>query len=152
MTCLLHEKPFNGVNGSGKHVNFSLGNANQGNLLNPGATPHENMQFLVFCSAVIRAVHLHGDLLRAVVAASVNCQAGSPYRRPSSRATAAASATGSRNWPPRARRSATAACVGSGACPQNALVSAMLKSAYSCPSTSVNRDPRPSDTKRSGWS
>ena len=53
MTCLLHEKPFNGVNGSGKHVNFSLGNSNQGNLLNPGDTPHENAQFLTFCAAII---------------------------------------------------------------------------------------------------
>ena len=57
MTCLLHEKPFAGVNGSGKHVNFSIGNATQGNLLDPGDTPHENAQFLVFCAAVIRAVH-----------------------------------------------------------------------------------------------
>lgn len=72
MECLLHEKPFAGVNGSGKHVNFSIGNANQGNLLNPGDTPHENAQFLVFCAAVIRAVHLHGGLLRAVVASASN--------------------------------------------------------------------------------
>ena len=72
MTCLLHEKPFAGVNGSGKHVNFSLGNANQGNLLNPGDTPHENAQFLVFCAAVIRSVHLYGGLLRAVVASASN--------------------------------------------------------------------------------
>ena len=49
MVCLLHEKPFAGVNGSGKHVNFSLGNATQGNLLDPGDTPHANAQFLVFC-------------------------------------------------------------------------------------------------------
>src|SRR3954466_4918850 len=59
MECLFHEKPFNGVNGSGKHVNFSLGNAELGSLLVPGDTPHENAQFLVFCAAVIRAVHLH---------------------------------------------------------------------------------------------
>ena len=72
MTCLLHEKPFAGVNGSGKHVNFSIGNVNQGNLLNPGDTPHENAQFLVFCAAVIRAVHLYGGLLRAVVAYASN--------------------------------------------------------------------------------
>ena len=57
MTCLLHEKPFAGVNGSGKHVNWSLGSSSQGNLLDPGHTPHANMQFLVFCAAVIRAVH-----------------------------------------------------------------------------------------------
>lgn len=72
MACLLHEKPFAGVNGSGKHCNWSLGNATQGNLLEPGKTPHENMQFLVFCSAVIRAVHKHSKLLRAVVAHAGN--------------------------------------------------------------------------------
>ena len=72
MTCLLHEKPFAGVNGSGKHVNFSIGNATQGNLLDPGDTPHENAQFLVFCAAVIRAVHKYGGLLRAVVASAAN--------------------------------------------------------------------------------
>ncbi|MDQ2677455.1 MAG: glutamine synthetase III, partial [Actinomycetota bacterium] len=72
MECLLHEKPFAGVNGSGKHVNFSIGNATQGNLLNPGATPHENAQFLVFCAAVIRGVHKYGGVLRAVVASSRN--------------------------------------------------------------------------------
>jgi glutamine synthetase len=60
------------VNGSGKHVNFSLGNATQGNLLDPGETPHENAQFLVFCAAVIRAVHKYGALLRAVVATAAN--------------------------------------------------------------------------------
>ena len=72
MECLLHEKPFAGVNGSGKHVNFSLGNATQGNLLDPGDTPHENAQFLVFCAAVIRAVHRHGGVLRSVVASASN--------------------------------------------------------------------------------
>ncbi len=72
MTCLLHEKPFAGVNGSGKHVNFSLGNATQGNLLDPGDNPHANAQFLVFCAAVIRAVHRWGGLLRAVVATASN--------------------------------------------------------------------------------
>ena len=71
MACLLHEKPFAGINGSGKHVNWSIG-CRLGNLLEPGETPHANMQFLVFCAAVIRAVHLHGDLLRSVVAASGN--------------------------------------------------------------------------------
>jgi glutamine synthetase len=55
--CLLHEKPFAGINGSGKHVNWSVGNATQGNLLDPGDTPHANMQFLLFCGAVIRGVH-----------------------------------------------------------------------------------------------
>jgi len=72
MECLLHEKPFAGVNGSGKHLNWSLGNSAQGNLLDPGHTPHENMQFLVFCAAVIRAVHRHGGLLRAMVASASN--------------------------------------------------------------------------------
>jgi glutamine synthetase len=72
LECLLHEKPFAGVNGSGKHLNWSLGNATQGNLLEPGHTPHENMQFLVFCAAVVRAVHKHAGLLRAVVASASN--------------------------------------------------------------------------------
>lgn len=72
LECLLHEKPFAGVNGSGKHLNWSLGNATQGNLLEPGSTPHQNMQFLVFCAAVIRAVHRHGALLRAMVASASN--------------------------------------------------------------------------------
>ena len=72
MECLLHEKPFAGINGSGKHVNFSIGNSTQGNLLNPGDTPHENAQFLVFCAAVIRSVHKYAGLLRAVVASSRN--------------------------------------------------------------------------------
>jgi glutamine synthetase len=72
MACLFHEKPFAGVNGSGKHVNFSLGNSTQGNLLLPGDTPHANAQFLVFCAAVIRAVHKYGGLLRASVASATN--------------------------------------------------------------------------------
>jgi len=72
MAALLHEKPFAGVNGSGKHVNWSLGNATQGNLLDPGDTPHENAQFLVFAGAVIRAVHKYSTLLRAVVASAAN--------------------------------------------------------------------------------
>ncbi|MGO4258189.1 glutamine synthetase III family protein [Marmoricola sp. RAF53] len=72
MECLFHEKPFSGVNGSGKHVNFSFGNTAQGNLLLPGDTPHDNAQFLVFCAAVIRAVHLHGGLLRSSVASASN--------------------------------------------------------------------------------
>ncbi|MBW4617782.1 MAG: glutamine synthetase III [Cyanosarcina radialis HA8281-LM2] len=70
--CLLHEKPFAGINGSGKHVNWSVGNPTQGNLLDPGSTPHENMQFLLFCGAVIRGVHKYGPLLRAVVATASN--------------------------------------------------------------------------------
>lgn len=70
--CTLHEKPFAGVNGSGKHVNFSLGNATQGNLLNPGANPHDNAQFLTFATAVIRAVYRHGGLMRAAIASASN--------------------------------------------------------------------------------
>jgi glutamine synthetase len=72
MVCLLHEKPFAGVNGSGKHVNYSFGNATQGNLLDPGSTPHENAQFLVFCGAVIRAVHKYSGVIRASIAAASN--------------------------------------------------------------------------------
>ena len=72
MECLFHEKPFAGINGSGKHVNFSLGNSTQGNLLLPGDTPHENAQLLVFCAAVIRSVHKFGSLLRASVASATN--------------------------------------------------------------------------------
>ena len=70
--CLLHEKPFAGINGSGKHVNWSVGNPTQGNLLDPGDTPHKNLQFLLFCGAVIRGVHTYGSLLRAVVATASN--------------------------------------------------------------------------------
>jgi glutamine synthetase len=72
MVCLLHEKPFAGVNGSGKHVNFSFGNATQGNMLDPGDTPHDNVQFLVSCAAVIRAVDKWQGLLRASVAHAGN--------------------------------------------------------------------------------
>jgi glutamine synthetase len=72
MECLLHEKPFAGINGSGKHLNWSLGNATQGNLLDPGDTPHENAQFLVFCAAVIRAVHKYSAVLRAAIASAGN--------------------------------------------------------------------------------
>ena len=72
MACLMHEKPFAGVNGSGKHVNWSLGSATQGNMLDPGDTPHENAQFLVFCAAIIRAVYKHQGLMRAVVASAGN--------------------------------------------------------------------------------
>jgi glutamine synthetase len=71
-TCLLHEKPFAGVNGSGKHVNWSIGNATQGNLLDPGDTPHQNLQFLLFCGAVIRGVHTYGPLMRAAIATASN--------------------------------------------------------------------------------
>jgi glutamine synthetase len=60
------------VNGSGKHVNWSMGSSSQGNLLDPGDSPHSNAQFLVFCAAVIRAVHKYQGLLRAVVATAGN--------------------------------------------------------------------------------
>jgi glutamine synthetase len=66
--CLLHEKPFAGVNGSGKHNNWSMGTDGGGNLLNPGDTPEDNIQFLFFCAAVIQAVNKHQGLLRASVA------------------------------------------------------------------------------------
>ena len=72
LVCLLHEKPFKGINGSGKHVNWSVGNATQGNLLDPGHTPHSNTQFLLFCGAVIRGVHKYGPLLRAAIASASN--------------------------------------------------------------------------------
>ncbi|GAB4271721.1 MAG: glutamine synthetase III [Candidatus Promineifilaceae bacterium] len=72
LACLTHEKPFAGVNGSGKHVNFSFGNATLGNLLDPGETPHENSRFLVFCAAVIRAVDKYAPLLRAMIAHAGN--------------------------------------------------------------------------------
>jgi glutamine synthetase len=70
--CLLHEKPFAGINGSGKHVNWSVGNKSQGNLLDPGDDPHTNLQFLTFCGAVIRGIHKYGPLLRAVIASASN--------------------------------------------------------------------------------
>ncbi len=70
--CLLHEKPFAGVNGSGKHNNWAIGTDDGVNLLNPGKTPHDNMQFLVFLFAVIRAVHKYATLLRATVASPGN--------------------------------------------------------------------------------
>jgi glutamine synthetase len=68
LVCLLHEKPFAGVNGSGKHNNWSMGTDTGINLLDPGETPSENIQFLFFCAAVIQAVNKHQGLLRASVA------------------------------------------------------------------------------------
>jgi glutamine synthetase len=68
LVCLLHEKPFAGVNGSGKHNNWSMGTDTGDNLLEPGDTPHDNLQFLFFCTAVIQAVDTHQGLLRASVA------------------------------------------------------------------------------------
>ena len=68
LVCLLHEKPFAGVNGSGKHNNWSMGTDDGENLLEPGDTPHENLQFLFFCAAVMQAVNKHQGLLRASIA------------------------------------------------------------------------------------
>jgi glutamine synthetase len=68
LICLLHEKPFAGINGSGKHNNWSMGTDDGENLMEPGDTPHENLQFLFFCAAVIAAVNKHQGLLRASVA------------------------------------------------------------------------------------
>jgi glutamine synthetase len=68
LVCLLHEKPFAGVNGSGKHNNWSMGTDTGSNLLNPGHSPEDNIHFLFFCTAVIQAVNKHQGLLRASVA------------------------------------------------------------------------------------
>ncbi len=72
LACLLHEKPFAGINGSGKHVNWSMSTDTGMNLLEPGDTPHSNLRFLFFCTAVVQAVHTHQDLLRAAIATAAN--------------------------------------------------------------------------------
>ena len=72
MTCLLHEKPFDGVNGSGKHNNWSLSTDSGANLFDPGKSPQDNAQFLLLLAAVIAAVDSHQDLLRIVVANASN--------------------------------------------------------------------------------
>ncbi|MDY3554294.1 glutamine synthetase III [Gemmata sp. JC717] len=72
LVCLLHEKPFAGINGSGKHNNWSMSTDLGENLLEPGQTPHDNAQFLVFCVAVIRAVAKYPELLRVTVASAGN--------------------------------------------------------------------------------
>ena len=72
LVCILHEKPFAGINGSGKHNNWSMSTDSGMNLLEPGETPHDNMQFLFFCVAVIKAVDEYQDLLRASVAHAGN--------------------------------------------------------------------------------
>ena len=78
MICTLHEKPFDGINGSGKHNNWSLATGDGVNLLDPGATPHDNAQFLLFLVAVIKAVDDHQDLLRISTASAGNdCRLGS---------------------------------------------------------------------------
>lgn len=72
LALLLHEKPFKGINGSGKHNNWSLEDSEGNNLLDPGDTPEENLQFLVFLVSILRAVYVYGDLLRASVASAGN--------------------------------------------------------------------------------
>ncbi len=72
MVCLLHEKPFLGINGSGKHANWSFVTSRGANLLEPGDSPHENMQFLFFFTAVLKALYDHQDLMRASIASAGN--------------------------------------------------------------------------------
>lgn len=72
LVCLLHEKPFAGINGSGKHLNWSLADDKGNNLLNPGETPEDNLQFLAVLVAVLQAVYRHSDLLRASIALAGN--------------------------------------------------------------------------------
>ncbi len=72
LVCLLHEKPFAGINGSGKHNNWSMSTSDGQNLLEPGKSPHDNMQFLVFLSAVIKAVDEYADILRVSAASPGN--------------------------------------------------------------------------------
>ncbi|MGE4588377.1 MAG: glutamine synthetase III [Acidaminococcaceae bacterium] len=72
LVCLLHEKPFAGVNGSGKHNNWSISTAEGDNLLNPGSEPHKNTRFLLFLAAIIKAVDEYQDLLRVSVASAGN--------------------------------------------------------------------------------
>ena len=83
LVCLLHEKPFAGVNGSGKHNNWSMGTDTGSNLLEPGDTPEENLSFLFFCAAVIQAVDTHQHLLRAS-----NASPGQDHRHGSERGAA----------------------------------------------------------------
>jgi glutamine synthetase len=72
LACLLHEKPFEGINGSGKHINWSITTDGGANLFDPGNSPYENAQFLLFLTAVIEAVDSHQDLLRASIASCGN--------------------------------------------------------------------------------
>ena len=72
MVCLMHEKPFAGLNGSGKHLNYSMGSAKAGNLFDPGDTPSENAQFLLVCAAMIQSVYRWAPLLRATIATASN--------------------------------------------------------------------------------
>src|SRR2546421_9014313 len=72
LACLLHEKPFTGINGSGKHNNWSMSTETGENLLNPGDNPHDNAQFLVFCVATVRAVAKYSEILRLSIASANN--------------------------------------------------------------------------------
>ena len=72
MLCLTHEKPFAGINGSGKHCNWSLCNDKGENLLEPGNTPHQNLRFLAMIAVVLKAVHTHASVLRAAIASAGN--------------------------------------------------------------------------------
>ena len=72
LTAIFHEKPFAGLNGSGKHLNWSLGNSTQGNFLNPGKKPSENKRFLVFCVAIMRMINKYQGLMRAMIASAAN--------------------------------------------------------------------------------
>lgn len=72
MVCLLHEKPFAGINGSGKHNNWSIANDKGENLLEPGTTPHQNLRFLAVLAVTLKAVHEHADVLRCAIASPGN--------------------------------------------------------------------------------
>ncbi|MFR5794394.1 MAG: glutamine synthetase type III, partial [Christensenellales bacterium] len=100
LVCLLHEKPFEGVNGSGKHNNWSISTDRGENLLDPGSTPMENAQFLLFLTAVIKAVDEYQDLLRISVASAgaITAWARTKRRPPSSPCMSATS------WPPSSSR------------------------------------------------
>ena len=82
LTCLLHEKPFAGVNGSGKHNNWSMNTDTGKNLLDPGKTPRENIQFLLFLATVLKAVDEHSDILRVSAATPGNDQRLGGYEAP----------------------------------------------------------------------
>ena len=95
LVCLLHEKPFAGVNGSGKHNNWSMGTDDGENLLEPGDTPEENLQFLFFCAAVIQAVNKHQGLLRASIASA---GPGPPARAPTRRRRRSSRSSSAPSW------------------------------------------------------
>src|ERR1019366_9039995 len=116
LICLLHEKPFAGVNGSGKHNNWSMGTDTGLNLLEPGDTPAENLQFLFFCAAVIQAVNKHQALLRASIATAparsrsraTSSSSGPSVRTPRRRSPTLCSTRSSRNRSTTLRRSSRA--------------------------------------------